>query len=47
MVAQTCWVFIAARVLYVVCYVADKATLRSIVWVVGLGAVIRLYLLAI
>ncbi|MFM8465521.1 MAG: hypothetical protein ACKOA0_15770 [Burkholderiaceae bacterium] len=24
--------------LYVVCYVADKATLRSIVWVVGLGA---------
>jgi uncharacterized MAPEG superfamily protein len=47
MIAQTCWVFIAARVAYVYCYVADQATLRSIVWVVGLGAVMRLYLIAV
>ncbi|MEY2824267.1 MAG: hypothetical protein RLZ64_805, partial [Pseudomonadota bacterium] len=29
------------------CYVTDKATLRSIVWLVGLIAAVRLYLLAI
>ncbi|MFM7226288.1 MAG: MAPEG family protein, partial [Betaproteobacteria bacterium] len=47
MIAQTCWVFVIARVLYVYCYVTDKATLRSIVWLVGLIAAVRLYLLAI
>jgi uncharacterized MAPEG superfamily protein len=47
MISQTCWVFVIARVLYVFCYVTDKATLRSIVWLVGLIAAVRLYLLAI
>ena len=46
-IAQTCWVFIAARILYIYCYVTNQATLRTIVWLVGIGAAIRLYLLAI
>lgn len=36
-------VFIAARVAYVVAYVTDRATLRSLVWLVGLGASIALF----
>ena len=35
--------FVAARVSYITAYVADKATLRSIVWVVGLAASVALY----
>lgn len=46
-IVQTCWVFVAARILYIYCYVTNRATLRSIVWLVGLIAAIRLYLLAI
>ena len=46
-VAQTCWVFIAARILYIYCYVTNRATLRTIVWLVAWIAAIRLYLLAI
>jgi uncharacterized MAPEG superfamily protein len=40
-------VFIAARILYIYCYVTNQAALRSIVWTVGIIAAIRLYLLAI
>jgi uncharacterized MAPEG superfamily protein len=36
-------VFTAARVAYIVCYVADLATLRSLVWLVGLGASLALF----
>jgi uncharacterized MAPEG superfamily protein len=46
-IAQTCWVFIAARILYIYCYVSNQSTLRTIVWLVGYIAVIRLYLIAI
>jgi uncharacterized MAPEG superfamily protein len=46
-VAQTCWVFIAARILYIYCYVTNRATLRTIVWLVAWIAAIRIYLLAI
>ena len=35
--------FVAARVSYVGAYVADKATLRSFLWVVGLAACIALF----
>ena len=45
-VAQWAWLFVALRVLYIVCYVADRATLRSIVWLLGVVVVIRLYALA-
>jgi uncharacterized MAPEG superfamily protein len=46
-IAQTCWVYIAARILYIYCYVTNRATLRTIVWLVAWIAAIRLYLLAI
>ena len=35
--------FVLARLAYIACYVADKATLRSLVWTVGYGCVIALY----
>jgi uncharacterized MAPEG superfamily protein len=46
-VEQCGWFFLAMRVAYIYLYVADQAKLRSIVWILGYGAVIRLYLLAI
>lgn len=45
-VAQCCWFFILMRVLYIYSYVTDRATLRSVVWSLGLAAVIRLFVLA-
>jgi uncharacterized MAPEG superfamily protein len=36
-------VFTAARVAYIACYVADLASLRSLVWLVGLGASLALF----
>jgi uncharacterized MAPEG superfamily protein len=36
-------VFVAARVAYIACYVADQASLRSLVWLVGLGASFALF----
>jgi len=35
--------FVAARAGYIGAYIADKATLRSLLWVVGLAACIALY----
>lgn len=35
--------FVAARVGYIGAYLADRATLRSILWTVGLGACIALF----
>jgi uncharacterized MAPEG superfamily protein len=40
-------VFVAARVAYISCYLADKASARSLFWAVGYGAVIWLYVLAL
>ncbi len=45
-VAQWAWLFVALRVLYIGCYVADRASWRSIVWMLGLAVVIRLYAMA-
>ena len=39
-------VFIVARIVYIACYAADKASLRSLVWAVGFAASIALYLFA-
>ena len=36
-------VFVAARLAYIGAYVADRAMLRSLVWVIGLGVSIALY----
>ena len=39
--------FIAARVLYLVLYVADRATLRRLEWTVGWGCSVALYVSAL
>ncbi|MDR3391610.1 MAG: MAPEG family protein [Sulfuriferula sp.] len=39
-------VFVAMRVLHALFYVLDKAPLRSMVWAVGIGCVITLFVLA-
>jgi len=36
--------FIAARLAYIGCYLGDRATLRSLVWLVGLGLSIALFI---
>jgi uncharacterized MAPEG superfamily protein len=40
-------VFLAARIVYLVCYVSDRATARSIVWLVGLLVTLWMYLAAL
>ena len=37
-------VFILARLFYIAFYVADRATLRSLAWFVGIGSVVALFL---
>ncbi len=39
-------VFIAARIAFIAAYVGNVATLRSLLWVVGFGASVGLYLVA-
>lgn len=38
--------FIGARVVYGFCYIADQAGLRSLVWLVGFGCVVGLFVTA-
>lgn len=38
--------YIAARILYGIFYIADRSTLRSLVWVAGLGCIIGLFIAA-
>ena len=45
-VALWAWLFVALRVLYIACYVSDRATWRSVVWMLALAVVIRLYAMA-
>ena len=40
-------VFVLARVLYIACYITDRARLRSMVWAVGYLCVLALYVLAL
>lgn len=40
------WAFVVLRVLYIYCYVSDRASMRSIAWTLGMAVVIRIYLLA-
>lgn len=46
-VAPWAWGFVAMRVVYIYAYVADRSSLRSLVWFFGMIAVIRLYVLAL
>jgi uncharacterized MAPEG superfamily protein len=38
--------FIAVRLLYVICYVADWATLRTLVWFAGMVCVVSIFVVA-
>jgi uncharacterized MAPEG superfamily protein len=41
------WGFIAARVAYGACYIADVAALRSLVWFAGMGCIATLFVTAL
>ena len=38
--------FVVSRVLYFICYIADWASLRSLVWFVGMGLIVSLFVVA-
>jgi len=40
-------IFVVARILHGVCYIADKHTLRSLVWFIGFLCVIGLFVIAV
>lgn len=40
-------VFVVARLLYTVCYLADRATLRTLCWTIGYLSVIGIFLLPV
>jgi len=46
LVDQLALVFIASRVVYVFCYIMNWATLRSIVWVIGLLCIVGLFVIS-
>lgn len=39
-------VFVISRIIYAICYLTDKALLRSLFWAVGMGCVIGLFYIA-
>ena len=43
---QIAVVFIVSRVLYLLCYLLDWAALRSLVWFVGMGLIVSLFVLS-
>ena len=47
LILPLCWFFLVTRILYIYCYVTDKALLRTFIWIVGLGAILKLFLFAI
>ena len=38
--------FITSRLLYMICYLADWAILRSLVWLVGMGLIVGLFVVS-
>jgi len=43
---QLAMAFILSRVLYFICYLADWAPLRSLVWFVGMGLIVSLFVVS-
>jgi uncharacterized MAPEG superfamily protein len=39
--------FITSRLLYIICYLADWAILRSLVWFVGMGLIVSFFVVSI
>ncbi len=46
-ISPLCWFFVATRIIYIYFYLADKALLRTLVWILGLGVILRLFLFAV
>lgn len=46
-VAPWAWGYVALRVAYIYCYVTDRASWRSVVWMLALAVVLRLFALAL
>ena len=44
---RLCWLFVVARVVYIACYLADKAAWRSTAWLIGYGCVLSIFTLAL
>lgn len=38
--------FVAARIIYGVCYITDKATIRSLIWMFGIGCSVSIFVLS-
>ena len=43
---QLAVLYVTARIAYIICYLGDRPTLRSVVWIAGLGACIALFVVA-
>ena len=39
--------FITSRMLYIICYLADWATLRSLVWFVGMALIVSFFVVSV
>ena len=43
---QLALAFVVSRLLYFVCYLADWGPLRSLVWMVGMGLIVSLFVVS-
>lgn len=43
---QLAVLYVLARIAYIICYVGDRPTLRSLVWTIGMGVCIGLFVVA-
>ncbi|MES2818823.1 MAG: MAPEG family protein [Pseudomonadota bacterium] len=46
LIDQLAMAFVFSRVLYMICYLADWASLRSLVWLVGMGLIVSLFVVS-
>ncbi len=46
LIDQLAIAFIASRIVYLICYLADWATVRSLVWFVNMGLIISLFVVS-
>ncbi len=46
LIDQLALVFVLSRVLYTICYAADWALLRSLIWALGLGIIVSLFVIS-
>ena len=46
LIDQLAMAFVVSRILYLICYLADWATVRSLVWFVNMGLIISLFVVS-